>query len=196
MQEQKILGLSLFTFQASDELTSSALAAVKKEQFENTAANLITKAADLHTKPEFQELHEWFDQCLATVNQRVGYPFPKLEIILSWANLTETGFEHHFHMHNNSLVSGVFYLTEGKGGETYFSDNVNLWKRNLFFLYGEDRESAELAAKRGRLVVFPSNLRHGVRLNLDDEPRYSIAFNAFPKGSWGGVVQKNKIVVN
>lgn len=196
MQEQRILGISLYTFQADLGLTDKVFDTVKSLTFCNTAENWISEEAELHKREDFREIHDWFEVCLKQVNEQVGYPFPQLKIILSWANRSEPGIGHHFHMHNNSLVSGVFYLTEGSGGETYFSENNDIWKRNLFFPFGFDRTTENIPAKRGRLVVFPSNLRHGVRPNLSDEPRYSIAFNAFPRGKWGGVVEKNKIEVN
>ena len=44
-----------------------------------------------------------------------------------------------------------------------------------------------LPIKRGELILFPSNLTHGVPPNQSDEERISLSFNTWPKGSLGDI---------
>ena len=112
------------------------------------------------------------------------------------------------HTHPNSLLDGVFYLTSSDSSKSADSYNphhfahkkekINAspgdtvfyhqdpWKDNLFYAPQEKKGLKYIEqAKAGKLILFPSNIFHGVvpYNNEAGEDRYTIAFNAFPYGN-------------
>lgn len=111
----------------------------------------------------------------------------------SWAVKHETGDWGQSHIHTNSVLSGVYYMdTNEQTGNIHFHRDVNdhvlpltarpgkYTKRND---YNTDVHSVDSITNR--LVLFPSDVLHSVGNNASGWDRYSIAFNFFPKGTWG-----------
>jgi uncharacterized protein (TIGR02466 family) len=132
-------------------------------------------------------LHGWFEQCLEAVRHDLALPFEQLVITQSWANRTMAGESHHGHIHQNSYLSGVFYLTSSDTGPTEFYRDDDWFE---FFLLDDPDITRTVSftsfPDAGKLVLFPSNLDHCVAEHADDEPRYTISFNTFPQGAIGG----------
>lgn len=108
-------------------------------------------------------------------------------ITQSWANFTETGGHHHRHAHQNSLVSGVFYINADEQNDKihFAKDQYNTidipptsW--NLY-----NSKTWWMPAKTGSLILFPSSLIHFVESTVSANERVSIAFNSFVKGTIG-----------
>lgn len=84
-----------------------------------------------------------------------------------WFNLATTGESTGVHNHaRESEVSGVYYL------------EVPIDSGDLFFR-SDGKEDFSLVPKAGSVVLFPSELRHGVRMNSSSGKRISLAFNLF-----------------
>ncbi len=84
-----------------------------------------------------------------------------------WFNLAEPGEITGVHDHvKEAAVSGVYYIA------------VPSRSGNLFFRV-EDEEDFVLEPIEGTVVLFPSDLRHGVTDNLSNCVRISLAFNLF-----------------
>lgn len=105
----------------------------------------------------------------------------------SWANAVEAGQSIPAHKHNNSYISGSFYLTHGSS----FSITSPVFL-NLFGLMPRIEgsnfrtwDSYSLTPEPGMVVLFPSGLYHGVTTSGSSETRYSVAFNAIPVGPIG-----------
>ncbi len=84
-----------------------------------------------------------------------------------WFNLAEpreiTGVHDHVHQ---ACISGVFYLrVPPKSGNLFFRE--------------EGKEDFVLESIMGKIVLFPSSLRHGVMENRSEGIRISLAFNIF-----------------
>jgi uncharacterized protein (TIGR02466 family) len=106
----------------------------------------------------------------------------------SWLVKSLPNQESSWHIHTNSIFSGVLYLTdEPNSGDITFKeelnmilpftppiDNENLYNRRFF----------SIKPQKGLLVMFPSTLTHKVGKNCSDEIRISIAFNYFLKGKF------------
>jgi len=185
MKRKEIVGIPLYFFNSGERLAKEALDVVKTEIFIDNTSNTMTETTSLHKNEKLIELHRWFTECLQEVCREELLPYPELKVKLSWANCAGKGQHHQRHAHNNSVVSGIYYLTEGGFGETIFMENTNLWRRNLFHLPGDDLEFHNEAPEIGKLILFPSSLRHQVDPHQDDVPRYTIAFNSFPVGDIG-----------
>jgi len=107
----------------------------------------------------------------------------ELYITQSWANRNKKGMVHHEHIHPNSIVSGILFLSkEEKLPPVKFSKNVfnavqlKINKYNFF-----NSANFSLANDPGNLVLFPSSLRHSVPVNTHEEERYTLSFNTFAK---------------
>ena len=90
---------------------------------------------------------------------------PRYTFITSWIN--SNGYDSfnkpHWHSRtkNDDRISGIYYVSV---------PDKNMG--NLYFETGEEYEPIE-----NRLILFPSHLVHGVRKNLSQKKRVSIAFN-------------------
>lgn len=111
----------------------------------------------------------------------------------SWVNVMEPGGSQAMHLHANSFVSGVLYLTQvhesarlvfhkPEGGQFVLS-NAN--EGVTLNQYNASRRQAGNTGP-GDLILFPSHLLHSVPLNRGAR-RITIAFNAIPDriSAWG-----------
>jgi uncharacterized protein (TIGR02466 family) len=104
----------------------------------------------------------------------------------SWATKTlPNGFSLK-HMHQHSLLSGVYYPV----GDENFS--ITFHKREGFWGIPTIEDNSLNADwynikinKNGVLILFPSHLDHSIARNLSEKTRYSIAFNTLPLGQVG-----------
>ena len=99
----------------------------------------------------------------------------------------------HEHMHQNSLLSGVYYLdvpkdsggivfVKGYGEQEIFPSAIT--PKVSEYNYVTSREMT-FKVNSGKLLLFPSNLMHRVEVNKSNKSRYSIAFNLFCGGNFG-----------
>ena len=118
----------------------------------------------------------------------VGHLIDDVLVASSWANISEDNRQVRPHLHFNSYISGVFYLSSGS--------NINMFnpfKRTQMYMFNpliafnaENKftwQSIALTPEPNMLLLFPSGLTHSV----DPAPtrRYSIAYNTIPKGVVG-----------
>jgi len=97
------------------------------------------------------------------------------------------------HFHTNSILSGVYYLqTENNSGDLKFikkPDEQRIFPTAISPDYSEydytNSDDLSFKPKKGSLLIFPSNLTHGVAKNESEKIRYSLAFNIFCKGIFG-----------
>jgi uncharacterized protein (TIGR02466 family) len=132
---------------------------------------------------------EIIELCLEFARQGYGHKVEAIDICNSWGNVVKYGQNIRYHKHNNSYISGSFYLSEGS-----FFNILNMGYHELFGIMPEiDKqancyrswESFNINVKPGRIVMFPSGLQHCVLPSNSQENRYSIAFNAIPVGKIG-----------
>ena len=114
----------------------------------------------------------------------------KLRITQSWVNNSKKGDSHHEHVHPNSILSGVWY--------PFLNDKLpplELYNKNTRDIELQLVESNQYNStlfkvnriKSGGLILFPSNIPHGVSPNESDEERISLSFNTWPEGDMGDV---------
>lgn len=108
----------------------------------------------------------------------------------AWVNLHKPDDFSHRHFHTNSIISAIYYLDVPEGsGDTIFeldeTENrlhmptvkLKFFEPNMY-----NSEKAQIKAETGKLLFFPSRLRHSVTKNKTNQNRYSIAMNFFFKG--------------
>ena len=111
----------------------------------------------------------------------IGIDLDKGYEIKSWFVKYERGSFAHVHSHNYADIAGVYYFnTNKKDGKIFFETPVpgaefTKWCHNkLMYRWGHD-------PKKGKLLLFPGWLRHGVMTNETDNIRIAMSFNIFLK---------------
>lgn len=110
-----------------------------------------------------------------------------LKINQSWLTLSRRGESHHPHTHPNSIASGVLYINLAKeDGINFFRNDEYLWyelirKNDNYY----NASSYLINTQIGDIIIFPSNIKHGVREVKDDVERISLSFNSFFSGELG-----------
>jgi hypothetical protein len=85
-----------------------------------------------------------------------------------WFNIAQVGEKTGIHDHAKyASISGVVYL------------QCNSDCGDLFFIK-EGQDDLTITPEVGKMVLFPSFLRHGVQINKSNQNRISLAFNLFP----------------
>jgi uncharacterized protein (TIGR02466 family) len=120
-----------------------------------------------------------------------------LKITQSWLTLTGNGESHHEHTHPNSVASGVLYINLGKNdGISFYRNEDSQWyeflrEKETFY----SAKSFFIPCEAGDIVIFPSNLRHGVKQNSLQVERISLAFNTFFEGELGRDEFSNALII-
>ena len=188
----------ILSFDADPRLTHDVLNQVTMEN-DWTMNNLnpnnnYTTDTFLQDRDEYIDLINWFDECLEEVKMYKQFMFDgKFSITQCWANRTNTGGSHHVHSHPNSLLSGVFYLTNSH--PTVFHGPLG-WRLSLIESRANEPSITEVQSIAGRLLIFPSYMPHGTNHMEDKEDRYSISFNTFIQGKLGHPNNLNYIPIN
>jgi uncharacterized protein (TIGR02466 family) len=116
-----------------------------------------------------------------------GIVFEDLQICNSWGyQIGLNNNPNNYHAHANSLISGVYYLTEGADIE-FQRDNFPLSSTFKFNYTNSDKKDDfhfRITPHENLLILFPSGLSHKVTKNFTEE-RYCVAFNIIPKGTFG-----------
>ena len=152
-----------------------------KDPFGN--GNQTTKNSSILDHIELGHLKGFILENLKIYAKTVLETSEEIYITQSWANRNKKGMVHHEHIHPNSIVSGVLFLSkEEKLPPIKFSKNIFSslqLKINKFNFFNSANFS--LANDVGNLVLFPSSLRHSVPVNTHEEERYTLSFNTFSK---------------
>lgn len=112
----------------------------------------------------------------------------ELYITTSWVNLTQQGEFHHMHNHSNSLLSGTYYIDVNEDDVIQFS---RYHETGLLFTFLSRQNTAfnsiveNVKVKNHHIILFQSNLVHGVPPKETPGPRISLSFNIFVKGTLG-----------
>jgi uncharacterized protein (TIGR02466 family) len=117
----------------------------------------------------------------------VAKPEVEAYITQSWLNFTSENQWHHKHAHENSFLSGVYYIdADEEYDKILFFKGVydqikirpsewNIWNCDSWWL----------TVKTGNIIVFPSSLLHMVERKIGNNVRCSLSFNTFLKGTIG-----------
>ena len=141
---------------------------------------------------KLKKLKQFCEQQLKIYVEQVINPKEELDFYItqSWLNVTKPGEYHHHHSHQNSIISGVFYISTEEDDKITFTDpnaklrdlikfekkEFNIWNSVSWFFPSVTNE----------LVLFPSWLNHRVHVNEKaTTDRISISFNTFVKGTLG-----------
>jgi len=138
---------------------------------------------NLHEHTFIKHLFEFI--CISAsqtlLDMKVDLSKYKVCITDMWANVNTPGSYNKSHQHNNSFISGVYYLkVPNNSGNIFFEDTRNLWcLLQASYTENDTFNSMEVEYKpiEGMLILFPSYLSHRVDINNSDEDRISVSFN-------------------
>ena len=133
---------------------------------------------DLHTRPAFAEFVKLVEMAARGVARYLQVDQYPMVITGCWANINPPGAYHPTHCHPNNYLSGVYYVAAPPPTKILFQDPrpVMIMPKPRQFSR-VTANGAEAESKAGRMVLFPSWLRHNVPANSTEGDRVSIAFN-------------------
>lgn len=136
---------------------------------------------DLHERAEFAPLLPFLQGAVETALEAMAVRDRNWVVTGCWANINPAGGFHPPHIHPNNLISGVYYLqTPPSADSIVFHDprpQAHYLAPVSTRLVAETQAEIQIEAKPGRMLLFPSWLRHSVRPNYGNEERVSISFN-------------------
>ena len=101
----------------------------------------------------------------------------KIEIRDTWMNVSDKGDFQFVHMHSNNEISGCYYFDSEETTAIKFENPSPNLEFGLFpRLFGVNTLE-EYKPKTGDFVLFPSYLKHGVKIHQEEKQRVSITFN-------------------
>ena len=141
---------------------------------------------------KLKKIKQFCEEQLKIYVKEVINPKEELDFYItqSWLNITKPGEHHHEHSHQNSLISGVFYISTVEDDKITFTDPSSKMKQ-LIHLEQEEFNSWNstnwfFTVNNNELVLFPSWLCHRVRVNEKATTDIiSLSFNTFIKGTLG-----------
>ena len=148
-----------------------------------TINNYVLNKNSLHSlkKDLYKKVTEYFEQIVCTSSSITPY------ITQSWINYTATNKFHPPHAHQNSFISGIFYIDALKNVDriTFYKDTyrplvLEIADPNIF-----NCQTWQLPVETGDVVLFPSHVVHGVEVKKGTNLRTSLSFNVFFKGTIG-----------
>ncbi len=98
----------------------------------------------------------------------------------SWYHISKKNSSHDTHKHNNCSWCGIFYLQSGNlndKGETKFINPIEFNYSDAGTTHSNE-VSATIIPQDGKLILFPSYLRHYQALYTGDKDRIVVAFNS------------------
>jgi len=143
--------------------------------------NFRSKDSYLFKHEPLKKIKNFCSESLTKFTEKILNSKQRLVITQCWTNRNPPGSKHHEHTHPNSIVSGVFFFKiGGKLPPIQFAKSIQgAMKLDPIKYNNINAETFLLPCVPGELLLFPSNLKHSVPLNLSDETRYSMSFNTF-----------------
>ena len=152
-----------------------------------------SKNFDILSSPKFAQLKRLADLHVAWYQHNVcGVVDQEFYITRSWLSQTQPGNHTPIHCHENSLLSGVIYLTVNDRTEICFKNSVDLF-RNFRFNFTGANETAfnkkhiQVPVVSGDVLIWPSWVEHWTTPNLSDQSRVCVAFDVFVRGQFGDI---------
>jgi uncharacterized protein (TIGR02466 family) len=134
---------------------------------------------DLHTRPAFADFTKLVEKVTHSIAQHLQVEQFPMMITGCWANINPPGTYHPTHNHPNNYLSGVYYVAVPEtGSQLLFQDPRPAMIIPRTAKLGRITANAAITqTPPGRMVIFPSWLRHHVPTNEGTTERISIAFN-------------------
>jgi uncharacterized protein (TIGR02466 family) len=179
----KIPTLEFYEFKSSVSLADHTLNDVISSTIKIDPVNLYgyTKSKTYYYDP----LYLWINQCLEQIKLLFKDDESLFDLCISdcWVNRQRLGEKVGEHYHSMSLISGIYYLDDSDTKTVFQIQNNNFPSPDFFFNgYSKSKIKYEVKPEKGKLILFPSYIRHSVNMHRSLTTRYTVAFNTFYKG--------------
>jgi len=143
--------------------------------------NFKSKDTYLLKHEQFKNIKNFINESINKFTKNISQSDQRLVVTQSWMNKNPKGSKHHEHVHPNSIISGVFYFKQDpKLPPISFSKAIqSAMKLDPKKYNNLNSETFLLPCTDGELILFPSNLKHSVPINMSEESRISMSFNTF-----------------
>ena len=147
---------------------------------------------------KLKNLKEFCEHHIKIYVKEVLNPKEKLDFYItqSWLNVSIHKHSSYKHSHQNSIFSGVFYVSTVENDKLVFYDPCTNLKGRIGVEPMEDSRwtsnAWSLSVENNMLVLFPSWLEHNA---LIVGHRISIAFNVFARGMFGTKNATNELIL-
>ena len=137
--------------------------------------------SETYTKfPEsFKLISDKLDTTMKTCAEQVGVP--ELSLKNYWCNVNTFGDYNTLHNHRGSILSGVFYVDvpdENMGNINFErSDDIEYYLPPLNNYNNFTGGRATYKPESGKVLIFPSWVKHSVDGSRSEQQRISISFN-------------------
>ena len=133
------------------------------EEFTKLVTEVKKNANQYHSDVDFKKEYE----------QKIGN---------IWININGKGHSNKDHVHQFSVLSGCFYLTDSKFPIIFnhpYADITNYyWGEEVIENWNAINSGTwKVSSDRNTLLIFPSWLKHSVAMNKEDSDRISMSFN-------------------
>ena len=96
---------------------------------------------------------------------------------------------HRCHNHSFAWLTGVIYLEDNPNGTVLHNRNSFgdqfmpfCWQLKEDPNNDDNADDISIPAEKGKIILFPSDIKHSIMNNADNSTRHTIAFNIFPFG--------------
>jgi len=153
----------------------------------NIGQNWASEDTDILSNPVFKEIRVLIQHAIDQYTKNIMmWDNTEFYITQSWINVTPKDTEHHVHYHNNSIISGTFYLQTVSNDYIMFrhdKKSIIEFDRSSFNIWNSD--TWKLNVSTNAIAIFPSSIYHNVEKHDENIDRVSIAFNVFFRGEVG-----------
>lgn len=188
MQIVNLFPTAVGMFDLGRDFTKEELDYLLHQEMAPNMGNTTSKYRFILRDERMADLRAFVQKSIDTYFENVIAPSKEVSLYVtqSWMNYSSKGQWHHAHEHPNSFLSGVFYIQSDSQDKIFFDKNqyeqiqFPTEKWNTY-----NSKTWWLEATQGRLIIFPSSLRHNVPPVETDHTRVSMSFNTFAKGLIG-----------
>ncbi len=172
-------------------ITQKQIDFIKSLKMVQNQTNLISENLNIFEAPELENISNAIKMILDIYAEKVMGIEQSLYVTQSWALINKPGTGMHAHAHSNAIVSGSLYFTDMPEPSSAMIFDRSTGYRQLRFDPLKDKRNLYntpvniVVPKKNEVLLFSSRLTHLVQPNGSNEPRHSIAFNAFIKGTIG-----------
>lgn len=182
-----------FRANIAGSISPQQIAFIKNLKMVDNPENMISENLYIFEEPELKSVKDAIQELLDIYTRDVLCIPQQIYVTQSWSLICKSNMGMHSHSHSNSILSGSLYYCElptppaGMIFTRYDSyQQIDLppdaQKRNIY-----NSPINRVVPKQNDVLLFSSRLTHMVEQNQSSQPRHSIAFNTFVKGTLGNM---------
>ena len=182
-----------FRANIAGSISPQQIAFIKNLKMVDNPENMISENLYIFEEPELKSVKDAIQEILDIYTRDVLCIPQQIYVTQSWSLICKSNMGMHSHSHSNSILSGSLYYCElptppaGMIFTRYDSyQQIDLppdaQKRNIY-----NSPINRVVPKQNDVLLFSSRLTHMVEQNQSSQPRHSIAFNTFVKGTLGNM---------